>query len=372
MGPRLYKTASALPKGTRRVDALTGAMNELFFIDHPAVSKKHPQAPERLATFLKKTKAKSVWAYYPWRRTAVRIPDESTYYRLRTARNRDLIPEEEQRSYRACAVGIAGLSVGSAALASLVATGGPVRLKIADPDTIEITNLNRIRATLLDVAQNKAVVAARSAWELDPFARIELWDRGIRADTLARFIKGLDIFVDEMDDIGMKVACREACKKARVPVLMATDNGDSVIVDVERYDLEPRRPLFHGRVTLPAGNLSDLSREAFVALANQIIDPALFTDRQRDSIAAIGTRLSGVAQIATAASLSGAAIAFAVRRIGAGLPMPSGRYEMGCEESLIPGYTSLKARRARQEHARAFMRGPNAPPKKAPRRSRGA
>jgi len=60
-----------------------------------------------------------------------------------------------------------------------------------------------------------------------------LWRRGVQRDDLEEFIEGsprLDVFVDEMDNIELKVAARVACKKARVPVVMATDNGDGIIV----------------------------------------------------------------------------------------------------------------------------------------------
>src|SRR3989344_1332421 len=315
---RIYRVKSALQRGTKHIDALGSALGELFFIEHPRLYKSDPRAKALLAAYRKKSRIKSVWAYYPWRRTAVRIPEERAYFRLRTARNRDLITTQEQSAYRRAVVGVAGLSVGSAAVASIVATGGPRRLKIADPDIIEITNLNRIHATLLDIESNKALVSAQAVWEVDPFAEIDIWPQGIHQTDVETFISGapkLTVFVDEMDDIGMKFACRAACRAARVPVLMATDNGDSIIIDVERFDLEPKRAIFHGRVPLPQGDMGQLSRSQFVALANQIIDPAYFTKRQQQSILGIGKHLAGIAQIATAAAIAGAAIAFAVRRI---------------------------------------------------------
>ena len=354
--PRFFASAGRVPRGTRQVDAFSGALEELFFINHPDIAKKSPEARGRVQAFIASSREKPVYAYYPWRQIAVRMPGEKTYYRLRTARNRELITEREQAAYRKAAVGIAGLSVGSAAAAALVATGGPKKLKLADPDIVEVTNLNRMRAALPDVGKNKAVVAAHAAWEIDPFADIEVWDAGIRLSDARKFLSGLDVFVDEMDDIGMKVEIRKACRNAKIPVIMATDNGDSIIVDIERFDEEPSRALFHGRIALPDGDLSNLTRESFVALANQIIDPLLFTDRQRDSIAAIGTRLAGVAQIATAATLAGAAVAYAVRQIVTGGILPSGRYVMGCEPTFTPGYLSGKAKAARAAHARKFMR----------------
>ena len=84
-------------------------------------------------------------------------------------------------------------------------------MKIADPDIIEITNLNRMRATAFDIGNNKADVAAQNVWEIDPFAEIEVWNEGVHLAKLKDFLlrkPALDIFVDEMDDISMKVAAR--------------------------------------------------------------------------------------------------------------------------------------------------------------------
>ncbi|MEK7604400.1 MAG: ThiF family adenylyltransferase [Patescibacteria group bacterium] len=358
--PRFYHSKAALPKGARVRDTFDGAVDELFFIEHPAVSKQDSRAPELLKKFRARRKVSSLWVYYPWLHTAVRIPSQTFYEHLRTARNRNLIRPEEQKKFRQSIVGVAGLSVGSAVVASLVATGGPRRLKIADPDTIEITNLNRMRATLADVGENKAVVAAQNAWEIDPFAQIEVWDKGIQTETVKKFITAkptLDVFVDEMDDIRMKVEARLVCKKARIPVVMATDNGDSIIVDVERFDQEPSRPLFHGRVTLTRAEMATMTRSQFVALSTRIIDPAHLTTRQQESIRAIGSELAGIAQLGTAAALAGAAVSYVVRRIVCGEPLPSGRYSMGCEPTFIPGYLSAREKQKRTRHTRAFVGG---------------
>lgn len=363
--PKFYRLKSALPKGTKTIDAVPSAFGELFFIENPQVSKSDPRAKPLLKAFLAEKKhTQGLWVYYPWLHTAVRVPPEDVYYRLRIARNRDLITEEEQSAYRAAVVGVAGLSVGSAVVASLVATGGPKHMKIADPDFVEITNLNRMRATLPDIGSNKAEVAAEQVWEIDPFAELEVLNRGLQSEALKDFLlkkPALDVFVDEMDDIAMKVAVRFACRAARIPVVMATDNGDSIIVDIERFDLEPKRPIFHGKVTLPKTKLENLSRDQFIALSTAIIDPTFFTTRQQQSILAIGTRLSGVAQLGTAATIAGAAIAYVVRRIASGAEMPSGRYVMGCEPTFIPAYNSAREKKVRERATRAFMKALAAP-----------
>ena len=336
--PKIYTSKSALPKGTHCVDELENAIRELFYIEHSRVQKNDTRGKEQMATFFAKADSVGVWAYYPWRHTAVHMPAEDTYFRLRTARNRNLVTEKEQRMYRDAVVAVAGLSVGSAVVATLTATGGPKRMKIADPDKVEITNLNRMRATALNLGMNKADVAAQGIWELDPFAELEIWDQGVGPGDIRKFLTNtsrLDVFVDEMDNIEMKVLSRQMCREEGIPVVMATDNGDSVIVDIERFDLEPERPIFHGRVQLSSDEMQSMDREKFVALSSKIIDPAHFTERQQSSIAEIGKSLSGVAQLGTAAALAGATVAYAVRLIATKSALPSGRYLLGCESTFV-------------------------------------
>ncbi len=354
--PVLYKTEPRQLKGVVRHDFVKSAFTELFYIEHPEISKDKDSSRE-VRAFIASRKDDVVWVYYPWRNQVVCIPSEEVFYRLRTARNRNLISPDEQHKYKNSVVGIAGLSVGSAVLSTLVATGGPKYIKLADPDILEISNLNRIRATLLDVGHSKTEIAARAAWEVDPFLNLEVWSDGIKSDTIQEFVKGKNavrVFVDEMDNIQMKFAARMVCKKLRIPVVMATDNGDSIILDVERFDLEPKRPLFHGRVTFSLKDMQNMSREKFVAMANEIIDPTYFTQRQQESIMEIGRSLSGVAQLGTAAALAGVAAAYAVRRIVTDENMPSGRYVMGCEPAFIPQYDSARERKRREVSTKKF------------------
>lgn len=327
---------------TVHVDAYPGQMREYYFIQHPALDARNAAHVKLAEEFASTATVQPIWLHYLDTGTLVRTVPEDVYFTLRTARNRDLITPDEQKAYRESVVGIAGLSVGSAAVAALVATGGPRYLKLADPDTIETTNLNRIKASLLDVGSRKTDVAARSVWMLDPFAEVELWPEGVSKDSLERFVSEpkLSVFVDEMDDIALKFACRARCKAAGIPVVMATDNGDGALVDVERFDTEPGRPIFHGRVGPMDVANGTMDRAAFVRMANEIIDPRFFSERQLSSVKAVGTTLSGIPQLGTAAMIAGAAVAYAVRTIVTGQPLPSGRYLIGCEKAFSDPMTA--------------------------------
>ena len=51
------------------------------------------------------------------------------------------------------------------------------RSRLADFDHLELSNLNRVPATVFDIGLNKAEVAARRIAELDPICPLRLWTR---------------------------------------------------------------------------------------------------------------------------------------------------------------------------------------------------
>jgi len=334
--PQFFTDESRVPASALRVDSFTSSIAELFFIDNPTIAKGSAESSAQVESYVSSTAVKKLWIYLPWCNTAILLPEENVYFRLRTARNKNLISESEQNTYRDSVVGIAGLSVGSTALSSIVRTGGPKQIKIADPDIVEITNLNRMNATIGDLGSNKTQVAAQSVWEIDPFAQVTQCVQGLSMELLPEFIGGdtpLDVFIDEMDDIKLKFESRLVCKQLGIPVVMATDNGDGAIVDIERFDIETDRPIFHGRVD-PSVAQSAKTRFEFIEAAKAIIDSSLFSERQADSLSQIGTTLSGVPQLGSAAVIAGAAVAYATRQICVGAPLPSGRYVLSCESTF--------------------------------------
>lgn len=346
--PLVYLNANQVPKDAKHIEAYDNSIEELFYIRNPKYKKQMPESASHLADFKKANTIPAIFVYYPWAHTAVRTVPEEIYYELRTARNRNVITLEEQIKYRGTTVGIAGLSIGSAVLHSLVITGGPKTIKVADFDVVEISNLNRMRAGLLDVGSPKLETAARQVWEVDPFTELELWDQGITAETLEKFVAGspkLDIFIDEFDSLDLKVLARIICKQHKIPVVMATNNGDSFMIDVERFDLEPQRPMFHGYIPeLQQSDLQNLSYPDWIRMALQIVRPEDSPERMLDTLKEIGQTVSGVPQLGSTGSASSGAITFVVRRIANGDPMPSGRYLINFEETFVPGYNTPENR----------------------------
>jgi len=358
--PTIYKSKPKLNSKTRVVEAYKSALEELFFLSNPKFKKNSPQSKALLKKFIQTSKTKDVWIYYKDQNTVVHTINELAYFKLRTARNKNIITEKEQLNFRNLSVGIAGLSVGSCILAGIVTSGGSKNIKIADFDTLEITNLNRIKAKLTDIGSDKTTIAAKEVWNLDPFAKLTLYSEGLTQKNLKEFIlktPKLNVFIDEMDSIPMKVQARLICKANKIPVVMATDNGDTVILDIERFDQEPKRKIFHGTIKdTDLKNLDSLTYKEWLKIATQIVSPKHLTPEMQNSLLLIGKELAGVPQLGAIASVAGAAVCFVLRRIANKQAMPSGRYTISLEEKLVPNYNNATQKSLRNKQTESFIK----------------
>ena len=273
------------------------------------------------------------WVYYPWRRSLVAVVGPDALRLLRLDRNRNKITSEEQRRLGALRVGVVGLSVGHAVAHTLALEGLAGELRLADFDAVEVSNLNRVPASLFDVGLNKAVVAARRIAELDPYLEVRVDREGVNPATLPAFLEGLDVVVEECDSLDLKVNLREEARRRRIPVLMET--SDRGLLDVERFDLEPDRPLFHGLLgEVDAAALGSLSTKDKVPHILRILGASGLSPRMAASLVEVGRTVTTWPQLGGDVALGGATIAAAVRRLGTGRPLSSGRVRIDLDASL--------------------------------------
>jgi len=350
-------------KISREIDIYDECIEELCEIEFPWIKPGQPVYDATrirfLDTLLEEKDSLHRWVYYPWINTLVHLPNEKIYKRLRTSRNRNLITEPEQQALQSKSIGIAGMSVGSNIFNTLVLTGIGGSFKIADMDTISVPNLNRLMAPVHSVGLNKARFFKRRNLEVDPFLKIDTYETGLGEENFESFFSrpNIDLFIEEMDNPYLKIKSRQYAKQAKIPVIMAADNGDGVLIDVERFDLEPDRPLFQGR--LESLNLDKISPQLTFAEKLSII--ALMaglseaTPRMQDSIGQVGNKLNTWPQLGTAALAAGVSLAFIARRILLGEDMPSGRYRLSLEEQFVPNYNSTSQRTAREKHTQEIM-----------------
>lgn len=346
------------------VDSYSEQLGELFLIRNPRF-RFNKDYQNELAQFLSERageRKEGVWFYFPWNATLARFLPEDEHQELRTARNRNLITGEEQERYYNSVVGIAGLSVGSHAALTIAMTGGARKIKLADPDTVSVSNLNRLRYPATVAGKRKVDVAGQLICEINPYATVYMYPEGITAENIAVFVEGRDteprigFMAEGVDNLEMKILLRERAKIARVPLVMATDNGDGIIVDVERYDLDPNLALFNGA-------LGDISIEAFRSfppselpkLATKVAGPDYIVERMLQSLGEVGRTLYSWPQLGTAATFTGVATAYLARRILTGGNIASGKYDMNLESIFESGYNEPGVASSRDSARKKYL-----------------
>jgi molybdopterin/thiamine biosynthesis adenylyltransferase len=340
-------------------------LRELFAINNPSLVYTlgfKEQAEVHLGELRKKSPLwqQGRWIFYPWLSTLVHILIDEDFQKVRTARNKNLINAAEQDKFYNAVIGIGGLSVGNNVVLAIVQQGGGKHFRIADFDQLALTNINRIRAGVQNLGLLKTEMTARQIYELNPYAKVEIFSDGLTKENLEKFFAGppkLDVVIDELDSLGVKLLIREQAKKYGVPLVMAADNGDNAVVDVERYDQDPNLPFFQGR-------LGDVTYEELISLdkfgigktITKHIGPENITPRMQQSLLEMGKTIVSWPQLGGAAWLNGAAVAYCVRKIINDEPVESNRALISLDEKLIPEYNSPAAAKERADVAASFRK----------------
>lgn len=273
------------------------------------------------------------WIYYPWRRKVVSVLGPRSYRRLRLDRNRNKITPDEQERLGRRIIGVIGQSVGHSIAYTLAMEGLCARIRLADFDILELSNLNRVPATVLDIGLNKAAICARRIAELDPYVEVEIFDMGVTPDTMDEFLAELDLVIEECDSLDIKLSVREAARARRLPVVMET--SDRGLLDVERFDLTPDRPIFHGMLgDLSAADMTGLSIHDKVPYVLRILETDQLSAVMAASMAEVDETLTTWPQLAEDVTLGAASVAAVSRRIGAGDELQSGRTRIDLQANL--------------------------------------
>jgi hypothetical protein len=298
------------------------------------------------------------WVYFPWSSTLVHILPEADFQSVRTARNKNLINADEQSKFYNSTIGIAGLSVGSSVALAIAMGGGAKRLKLADMDRLALSNTNRILTGVDNLGVPKVELAARKIYEINPYAQVELFPYGLTKDSIGSFFDGLDIVIDEIDSLAFKYLIRVEAQKRGIAVVMAADNGDNAVVDVERYDLDGATPFFHGRMgdDVSFEMLSGLDKFGIGKMITKHVGPENVTERMQQSLMEMGKTIVSWPQLGGAALVNGAAVAYCVRKILNDQPLETNRALVSMDEKLVPGFGSPEQVAHRRQISEAFKK----------------
>lgn len=324
-------------------DKIDLALDELFDIEFPA--QKDSKSSKDVKEFGENLTSGNAnewgsWLYYPWLNQVVHMPPREQLRSLRTSRNRNLITSEEQAKLYNSTILIVGMSVGSNIVEALVSQGIGSKLILVDMDIIEPSNLNRIRSPYHHVGVHKVEAISRKVWEIDPYIEVIPYNDGLNEKNLVEILDGqkIDVVIDEMDELRMKIVVREEAKKRKLPVIMAADDGDDALLDIERHDTDPDAPIFGGRIpdeilaNIKGGNLS--RPQLGMMIGKYFVGAENIPLRMYQSLGEVGKSLPSWPQLGGAAALSGISLAYVTKKILLGHKIKSGRILISLDEKL--------------------------------------
>jgi molybdopterin/thiamine biosynthesis adenylyltransferase len=324
-------------------DQISLAFEELFDIQEPA---QKDTKTEDMVTEFEKTMAPNgstdwgSWVYYEWLNRVVHMPPKKELRALRTSRNRNLITADEQQSLYDATILIIGMSVGSNVVEALVSQGIGGKLILVDMDNLEPSNLNRIRAPYYHVGLHKVEAISRKVWEIDPYIEITSYNDGLNENNLVQILDqdAPNIVIDEMDELRMKIILREEVKERKLPLIMAADDGDNALLDIERYDLQEDLQIFSG--SIPEEVLERIKNEKIprpqlgMMIGRYFVGPQNIPLRMYESLGEVGKTLPSWPQLGGAAALSGISLAYIAKKILLGQSIKTGRVLISLDEKL--------------------------------------
>ncbi|MCL1038899.1 HesA/MoeB/ThiF family protein [Shewanella submarina] len=124
---------------------------------------------------------------------------------------------------RVLVVGAGGL--GSAALLSLAAAGVG-QIHIADPDAVELSNLQRQLAFESgDVGINKAKATAARLTRLNPHIQLQVLPLALRGELLAEQVASVDLVLDCSDNLSTRYQVNQKCAEGQKPLVSGAATG---------------------------------------------------------------------------------------------------------------------------------------------------
>ncbi len=249
----------------RVYDELAGQLRELVKIQHPTRRLSEAETTAAVEAHLKGTpRNNTAFGCTTLDRQTGSPLGKDEFIDLRTSRNMHKITAEERSVLQEKKIGVIGLSVGQTIALTLAMERICGELRLADFDTVELSNMNRLRTTVDNLGMPKVIVAARELAEMDPYLTVKVYQDGATEGNLDDFLTGggkLDVLVEECDGIDVKILSRQKARHHRIPVVM--DTNDRGMLDIERFDLDPDYPLLHGLIPPieDLGTLKHLSNE---------------------------------------------------------------------------------------------------------------
>ena len=299
------------------IDHIDRQLEDLVRVQNPSITDKalRLQQVEALLKDTEKIAATTNWVYYPWLQQVVHILQQADYFSVITNRNQYKITAAEQITLKQKTIGVIGLSVGGEAAITVSQEHLCGKIKIADFDELDLSNLNRLNASVADIGVLKTTISARRIYLINPYLQVEVFPEGIHETNMHDFLNGLDLLIEECDGLEIKFPIRQVAKSLKINTIYAADERG--LLSIEPYGYDPDFPIFHGILKEP-----QLPRTAFdndaafmKTLAIWCGGWDLISERSRAALTDMGNKICGYPQLASEARFAAGQLGHVARRL---------------------------------------------------------
>jgi molybdopterin/thiamine biosynthesis adenylyltransferase len=134
--------------------------------------------------------------------------------------------QESQEKLKRSSVFVAGLGGLGSTIALFLAAAGVGRLKIADLDTIELSNLNRqILHWDRDLGRSKVESAAAKLREFNGDIAVQAVGQKISEENALELIGDCDVIVDALDNLAARYVLNQTSLKKKIPLCHGAIRG---------------------------------------------------------------------------------------------------------------------------------------------------
>lgn len=161
--------------------------------------------------------------------------DREQFLQAAFSRNLGLIDEEEQQQMAKARIAVAGAGgVGGLHVLTLGRLGFG-KFRIADFDTFDAVNINRqFGAMASTIGKPKAEVIAAMARDINPFAEVDVFSKGVTLENLDAFLADVQVYIDGIDffEIEIRRAIFKRCRELGIYALTAAPLGFGATLQV--------------------------------------------------------------------------------------------------------------------------------------------
>lgn len=132
----------------------------------------------------------------------------------------DIDAQEKLKLANVLIVGCGGIGCTTA---ELLARAGVGKITLIDPDTVEMSNLQRqIAFTPQDVGFYKADILAKRLYQINPHIQVDLYVDHLSSNNEEKLIGSQDLVLDGCDNFATRYLVNQSCKNLNVALISAS------------------------------------------------------------------------------------------------------------------------------------------------------